>query len=123
MIGLDEAFVEGDLNNMFFYFFDGDGWLVDTEHATALARGRADPSGEFGEIVGGAEDLIGLVPLLAVYMVVELGNDIAEGTAVMAEGDTAIHAPGRLVVKLFGGIGVNELIVIVLSLLDGAFGG
>jgi hypothetical protein len=107
---------------MFFYFFDGHRRLVDTQYATALAGGRADPPGEFGEIVSGAKDLICLVPLLPVYVVVELGNDIAEGTAVMTEGDTAIHAPGRLVVELFAGIGVNEFIIIVLSLLHGAFG-
>jgi hypothetical protein len=123
MIGLNESFIEGNLNNMFLYFFDGYGWLVDTQYTTALARGRADAPGEFGEIIGGAKDLIGLLPLLAVYMVVELGNDITEGAAVMAEGDTAIHAPGRLVVELFGRIRVNEFVVIALSLLDGAFGG
>jgi hypothetical protein len=68
MIGLDEAFVEGDLDDMFFYFFDGYRWLVDTQYATAFAGSRADPPGEFGEIVGGAKDLIGLLPLLAVYV-------------------------------------------------------
>jgi hypothetical protein len=123
VIGLDESFIESDLDDMFFYFFDGYGWLVDAQYATALAWGRADPPGEFGEIVGGAKDLIGLLPLLAVYVVVELGNDIAEGAAVMAEGDTAIHAPGRLVVELFAGVGVNEFIIVVPAFLDGTFGG
>jgi len=123
MIGLHEAFVESDLNNMFFYFFDGHWWLVDAQHATGFTRGRTDTPGEFGEIIGGAKDLIGLLPLLAVYVVVKLGNDISEGAAVMAEGDTAIHAPGRLVVELFGRVGVNEFVIVVFSLLDGAFGG
>jgi hypothetical protein len=123
VIGLDESFIESDLNNMLFYFFDGYRRLIDTQYATALAWGRADPPGEFGEIVGGAKDLICLLPLLAVYVVVELGNDIAEGAAVMAEGDTAIHAPGRLVVELFGRICVNKFVIVFPAFLDGTFGG
>ena len=111
------------LDDCFLNYFDRHRRLVDAQNAGGFARRRADAPGKFGEIVGGAKYLICLMPLLAVYVVVELGNDIAEGAAVMAEGDTAIHAPGRLVVELFGRVGVNEFVIVVFSLLDGAFGG
>jgi hypothetical protein len=94
MIGFDEAFIERDLDNMSFYFFDSYRRLVDAQHATAFARCGADTPGEFGEIVGRTKYLICLMPLLAVYVIVEFRNDVAQWTAVMAERDTTVHASG-----------------------------
>ena len=55
-----------------------------------------------GEIIGGAEDFVCVFPLLAVNGVIEFGDDIAEGAAVMTEGDAAIHASCRLLVEFLG---------------------
>ena len=42
-----------------------------------------------------------IVPLVAVHEVVPIGNEIPEGTTVVAERDAAIHAPPGLVIQCF----------------------
>ena len=71
---------------MAFDLFDSDGWLVDAEYAAAFAGGGADAAGEFGEVIGSREDLVGFFPLLAVDGVIEFGDDVAQGASVVTEG-------------------------------------
>ena len=72
------------------------GSCVDAEHAGRLARRRAQPAGELGEVVGGVQPLDGLVPVVAVDQVVPVGDEVAERAAVVAERDAAVHAARRL---------------------------
>ena len=73
---------------------------VDAEHARRLARRRAQPAGELGEVVGGVQAIDGVAPVLAVDEVVPVGDEVAERAAVVAERDAAVHAPPGLVLHL-----------------------
>ena len=68
---------------------------VDAEHARRLARRRAQPAGELGEVVRGVQPVDGVAPVVAVDEVVPVGDQVAERAAVVAERDAAVHAaPG-----------------------------
>ena len=71
---------------------DGHGGLVDAEDARRLARGGAQPARELREVVRGVQALGGGLPVLAVRVVVPLGDEVPQRTAVVAERDTAVHA-------------------------------
>ena len=95
---------------------------MDAEHARLLAQCRADASGHFGEVVGGGQTIVGVLPLLLTNQIVELGDDVAERASGHAERSAAIHAAGGL----FGGprlqAGLSMDVKPVLdALLDGAF--
>ncbi len=96
---------------------DGHGWLVDAEHAGRLARRRADPAGELGEAVGGVEGLQRALPLAAVDVVIEVGDDVSQRAAVMAEGHRAVHAAGALLLQLRRRHGQRELPPVADALL------
>src|SRR5580765_5333850 len=64
--GFDKSFFKSNFNNVLFDFFNGNGRLVDSKHTTAFAGSRADPSGEFGEIIRGYKNIIGILPGFAV---------------------------------------------------------
>src|ERR1700760_4461219 len=64
--GLHETLVEGYFDDMLLDFLDGDGRLVDAQHAAALTGSGTDAAGELGEIIGGAQDLVRLLPLLPI---------------------------------------------------------
>ena len=87
---------EGPLGDLVFDAFDGDGIGVDAEDAGPLAGRGAQPAGELGEVVGGVEAFGRLGPVAPPHQVVPLGDEVAERTAFVAEGDAAVHAPGPL---------------------------
>ncbi len=60
---------------------DGHRVGVDPEHAGRFARGRAQPPGELGEVVGGVQAVDGLAPVVAVDQVVPVGDEVAERAA------------------------------------------
>ena len=107
------ALVEGPVGDRHLDLLDRDGILVDAEHARRLARRGADAAGELGEVVGGMQPLAGLVPLLAIHEVVEVGNDVPERAAGVAEGHAAIHAAGALRLHLFRGEDREKLVVVL----------
>ena len=107
------ALVERPVGDRHLDLPDGDGILVDAEHAGRLARGGADAAGELGEVVRGVQPLAGLVPLLAVHEVVEVGNDVPERAAGVAEGHATIHAAGALRLHLLRGQDREELVVVL----------
>ena len=100
--GVDPALAPGALDDADLDLLDGDGVIVDAEDAGGLAGGGAEPAGELGEVVRGVEAVDGVAPVAAVHEVVPVGNDVAEGTALVAEGHTAVHAAGGLLVELLG---------------------
>ena len=75
---------------------DRDRRLVDAEHARGLARRRAQPAGELGEVVGGVQPLARRVPVVAVHEVVPLRDEVPERAAGVAERDAAVHAARAL---------------------------
>ena len=75
------------------------GSLVDAEHARRLARRRAQPAGELGEVVGRVQALDRVAPVVAVDEVVPVGDEVAERAAVVAERDAAVHAPPGLLAQ------------------------
>ena len=75
---------------------DGDGILVDAEHACRLARRRTHEARELREVVGRVQARQRLLPLVAVGEIVPVGDDVAERTAVVAERNAAVHAARRL---------------------------
>ena len=92
---LDPALVPRPLDDLDLDLLDGDRVLADAEHARRLARRRAQPAGELGEVVGGVQALDRVAPVVAVDEVVPVGDEVAERAAVVAERDAAVHAaPG-----------------------------
>jgi hypothetical protein len=88
--------------------------LVDAEDAGGLARSRAQPAGELGEVVRRVQPLDGLVPVTPPGEVVPLRDEVAERAAGVAERDAAVHAPPGLPLEL----GALLLLVDLLPVLD-----
>ena len=75
---------------------DGHGGLVDAEDTGALTGGWTDPARELWEVVGLGQLVESLLPVAVEHQVVELGDDVAQGTAVrggVAERHSAVHTP------------------------------
>jgi hypothetical protein len=102
---------------------DGYRGLVNAEYAGRLAGGGTDAAGELRKVIRRAEDLEGLPPVFLVDRVVELGDDVAERAAAVAEGDAAVHAPAGLGDGLLFGHGDVEFLPVGLADGDGALFG
>ena len=76
--------------------FDRHRFAVDRDHARRLTRGRAEPSGEFGEVVGRMQAVDRVVPVVTPHQIVPLGDQVAQRAAVEAERDAAVHAASGL---------------------------
>ena len=94
--GCHPALVPGPVDDRHLDLLDRHRVGVDAEHARRLARRRAQPPGELGEVVGGVQALDGGLPLVPVDEVVPVGDEVAERAAVVAERDAAVHAPAGL---------------------------
>ena len=98
---LDPAFAPAAVDDRQLDLLDRDGvTLVDLEHAGRLARSRAEPAGELGEVVRSVELLERLLPTVAIDEVVPVGDEVPDRTAVMTERDAALHAAGGLLAQL-----------------------
>ncbi len=93
---LDPALVPRPVDDLHLDLLDGHRVGVDAEHACCLARRRAQPAGELGEVVGGMQAIDRVSPVLAIDQVVPVRDQVAERAAVVAERDTAIHATSGL---------------------------
>ena len=105
-LGHDPAFAKRVADNTELDLFDGNRTVVNSQHAGRFARGRANPAGEFGEVVGFVENGDGFLPAVAVNEIVPVGNDVAQRAAGVTERDAAIHAARAL--------RLNELVVRVV---------
>src|SRR5262249_14775605 len=56
--------------------FDGDWTVGDAEHARRLARGRAEPAGELGKVVGRVERVGGVRPSVCTDQIVPGRDDV-----------------------------------------------
>ena len=115
--GTIQPSVEGALGDRQLDLLDRHRVVVDRQHARRLARRRADPAGELGEVVGRVELVDRLAPLAAVDEVVPVGDQVAERTALVAERDPAVHAPRALALQLGLRLQAEVLLVVVHALL------
>ena len=107
--GDDPAFFKALINNGAFDALDGDRRLIDAEDAGSLAGRGTNTAGEFGKVVGLVQAVKRFLPEPAVDKVVPLRDQVVDRTACrhafdqrarMAEGHTAIHAAGALLLHL-----------------------
>ena len=101
--GLDALRLEGPLDGGHLDLLDGDGRLVDPEHAGGLAGRRAQTTGELREVVRGVQSLDRAAPVTTPGQVIPLRDEVAERTTAVAERDPAVHAPARLTLQ-YGGV-------------------
>src|SRR6266545_4635697 len=113
------ALVEGVLDDADLDLLDGDGVIVDAEHAGALAGRGAEAARELREVVGGMETVDRLAPAVAVDEVVPVGDEVAQRAALMAEGDAAVHAARALLLQLLRLEGQVDLLPVVDPLRHG----
>jgi hypothetical protein len=118
---LDPAIVPGAIDDGAFDRLDGDGIVVDVERAGRLARRRANPPGEFREIVGRVQVARGFFPVVLVDQIVEIRNLVVNRAArcarrhragAVAIGDAAVHAARGLVAGVFLAQGNDEFAII-----------
>ena len=104
-MGPDKPCFPGVFNGSQLVFLDGDRFAVEAAGAGRLAQGRADPAGEFGEVVGLEQPLDGVSEVAGIDQIVPLGDQVVQRTAGnhavqdgagLAEGDAALHAAGSL---------------------------
>ena len=93
---LDPALGPRPIDDLDLDLLDRDRVLVDPEHARRLARRRAQPPGELGEVVGRVQPLDRVAPVVAVHEVVPVGDQVPERAAAVAERDPAVHAAAGL---------------------------
>ena len=104
----DPAFLIGAFDNGHFDIFNGDGRLIDAEHAGVFARGRAHAAGEFGKIVGLVQAFDGLFPVVAIDQIIPVRDDVADRTTALAERNPAVHASRPLGLDFFLGHGLDK---------------
>jgi hypothetical protein len=96
--------------------------LVDAQYARGLARCRAEPTGELGEVVRRVQTLDRGVPVVAVHQVVPLRDDVAQRAALVAERDAAVHAPRGLLAddrqQSTAGTARVDLVPVAYALVD-----
>src|SRR5699024_10598067 len=106
------AFGESAFHDGKFHVFNGYSVIVDAQYAGAFARGGTQAAGKFGEVVRRVQAVIGFAPAVLAHQVIPLGDDIAQGTALVTEGDSAVHAAGGLLFNLACGCFFVDLAVI-----------
>src|SRR4029434_2699157 len=116
--GHHPAFIEGAIDDRDLDGLDGPRVVVDPEAARALTGRRAEPSRELREVVGGMQAIDRVVPVLAIDQVVPVRDDVAERTALVAEGDAAVHASRRLLLQLVAREGEVDLLPVTQALVD-----
>ena len=103
---LDPPIVPGAIDDGAFDRLDGDRVVVDVERAGGFARRRANPPGEFREIVGRVQVARGFFPVVLIDQIVEIRNLVVDRAArrarrhragAVAIGNPAIHAARGLV--------------------------
>jgi hypothetical protein len=92
-----------------FDLLDGDRIFVDAQYASRLAGRGANPAGELWEVIRGVQPLQRFLPLIAIYEVVPVGDDVPQRAPRVAERYAAIHATGALRAQLFIGQDREEL--------------
>src|SRR5690606_17985448 len=74
--------------------------VVNTEHAACFAWRRANPPGEFREVICCTHYADGVLPFSLVNSLIEVRDVIAQWTSAMAKRYPAVHASRSLLVDL-----------------------
>ncbi len=98
--GLTQLLFPGPVGDGAFDGLDGDRLVLQVQGAGLLARRRADPAGDLGEVVGGVQQLGGLFEVTAIHQVVPVRDDVVDRAAFVAEGDAAVHAAPALAARV-----------------------
>src|SRR5205814_408480 len=96
--------------------------LLDLEDAGGLARSRAEPARELGEVVRPVELVDRLPKAVAVDEVVPVGDQVPERATARAERHAALHAARALVAELDERQRPDELAVVADALAGIALG-
>ena len=94
------AFVPRTINNFDFNLLDRNWILIDTQNACRLARCRTQTASELRKIICCMQAVKCVTPIIAVYQVVPVGNQVAKRAAIVAKRNAAIHAPARLMLQV-----------------------
>ncbi|OPZ99517.1 MAG: hypothetical protein BWY71_00964 [Planctomycetes bacterium ADurb.Bin412] len=122
-LGLDPALLPAVFDDLQLQLADGDGIFADVQGAGRLAGRRTNPAGNLGEIIGGMEQIEGLLPFAAIDQVVPVGDAIGQGTAEgMAGRHAAVHAAGGLVLQVLQRNGQFDFPVILYPFVKGPLG-
>ena len=116
-LGMNPALVPGALDDGPLDELDGDGRLIDAEHAGGFARRGADAAGELREVIRRVEAANGGLPSIVVDEIVPVGDEIVDRAAGVAEGHAAVHAASALLALLF----FRERLVDFEPVLDALF--
>ena len=118
---LHEVFGIGVLSDGGLVLAVGGRFVVDeVQHAGLLAECRTDAPREFGEVVGGVEQLVGPFPVAVIEGVVPLWRFVAERTGPVAEGHAAVHAARGLELSVVGVECLLHFAEVVYSVVQGA---
>ncbi len=96
---LHPSFVEGLVDDLQLDLLDRHRILVDAQHTRRLARSRAQPAGEVGEVVGGVQPFDCVAPAAPADQIVPFRDQVTQRTSVVTERNAAIHAAGRLLAQ------------------------
>ena len=102
-LGMNPAFVPRSFDNRPLDELDGDGRLVDAEHAGGFAGSGTDAARKLGEVIRRVQAANGGFPTVVVDEIVPVGDEIVDRAAGVAEGHAAVHAASALLALLFFG--------------------
>src|SRR5699024_6633533 len=114
------AFGESAFHDGKFHVFNGYSVIVDAQYAGAFARGGTQAAGKFGEIVRCVQAVVGFAPAVLAHQVIPLGDDIAQGAALVAKRYSAVHAACGLLFNLASGRLFVDLSEVHQAQRDGA---
>src|SRR3989338_9299459 len=97
----DKLSLEGLFNDGKFVFADSNRIIIDPQDAGILAGSRADPAGDFRQVVGRIKQGKSAGPIARHHLFVPFGDVVSERTAPMAEGGAAVHTTAGLLLRLF----------------------
>ena len=93
--------------------------IIDVQRTGRFTWGRADAAGKVREVVGGVQHFDRTLPVLAIYQIVPVRDDVVDRAAALAERDAAIHATRTLRLGVLVGQMQDKLLVVLDALLDG----
>ena len=111
-LGLEPAVFPGLVDDGAFDGLDGHRVVVDVQRAGGFAGCRANPAGEFREIVGRMQVARGFFPVAVVNEIVPVGDLVVHRAARVTIGNAAVHAARRLALGCLFRQGNDELAVV-----------
>src|SRR5690606_17295451 len=114
----DPAFLEGPFRYRIFDRLYGDRLVVDVERAGRLAGRGADAARYLREVIRRVQVECGSLPVALIDEIVPVGDLVVHRAAVVAVGDSAVHAARRLRAHLVLRQRHHELAPVPYALLD-----